>query len=54
MTVQPSWAMMRAAHEPTLPQPWTTTRASAGCRPSAGAASRNMFTRPRPVADSRP
>ena len=54
ITVQPSWAMMRAAHEPTLPKPWSTTRHSSGRSPSAGAASRNMWTMPRPVAASRP
>jgi hypothetical protein len=46
--------MMRATHEPTLPKPWTTTRVSAGESPSAGAASRNMATSPRPGAASRP
>ncbi len=32
--------MIRAAHDPTLPKPWTTTRVSDGVSPSAGAASR--------------
>ena len=46
--------MIRAAHEPTLPKPCTTTRVSDGLRPSAGAASLKHITTPRPVAASRP
>jgi hypothetical protein len=52
--VQPSCCMIRAAHEPTLPNPWTVKVVSAGVIPRWGAASRNMYTQPRPVAASRP
>ncbi len=34
--------MIRAAQEPTLPNPCTTKVVSAGLSPSCGAASRNM------------
>ena len=40
--VAPSCCRIRAAHEPTLPKPWTTKLVSAGLRPRCGAASRNM------------
>ena len=51
---EPSCCMIRAAHEPTLPKPWTAKVVSPGARPIWGAASRNMKTQPRPVACSRP
>ena len=53
-TLAPRSATIRAAHEPTLPKPWMTTRVSASSRPSAGAASCRQMTTPRPVAASRP
>ncbi len=52
--VAPSCCMIRAAQEPTLPKPCTAKVVSAGESPRCGAASRNMYTHPRPVAASRP
>ncbi len=48
-----SWHM-RAAIEPTLPNPWTTIRLPASVKPFSGAASRQISIRPRPVASTRP
>ena len=54
-TIRAPWSWrIRAAQEPTLPKPWTTNVHSAGSMPSAGAASWNANTTPRPVAASRP
>ena len=45
---------MRAAQEPTLPNPCTTTRLPSGVSPSPGAAWVKQMITPRPVAASRP
>ena len=43
-----------AATEPTLPNPWTATRAPSSGIPSVFAASRAAKAQPNPVASSRP
>ena len=48
-----SWHI-RAATDPTLPNPWTTTRLPESVKPRRGAASRAISMSPRPVASTRP
>jgi len=50
----PSCCIRRAAQAPTFPKPCITNVAPEGSRSISGAASRNTWTTPRPVAASRP
>ena len=52
--VAPMSASRSAATEPTLPKPWTATRAPCSSKPRCFADSRVMIITPRPVASRRP
>jgi hypothetical protein len=53
-TRYPRATAVRAAHDPTLPNPWTAIATLGRERPHSSTISSTMTMHPRPVADSRP